>query len=172
MDLEVGRVKQGWLADLLLVDGDPTQDVSILQDVDSHIGNAPPGDDMTVLVDYFGREVTDALAGETTYEYDEVGNRILERDAEGRETKLEYDAVGQLTARVRPLGQREEFTYDAAGNRTSPPSPRPTEQCCGPTIGVGTHTGTRPSRRPIWRRSPFMIYDTPTRAWPESPGPT
>ena len=34
MDLEVGRVKQGWLADLLLVDGDPTQDVSILQDKD------------------------------------------------------------------------------------------------------------------------------------------
>ena len=32
MDLEVGRVKQGWLADLLLVEGDPTQDVSILQD--------------------------------------------------------------------------------------------------------------------------------------------
>ncbi|MFN3459359.1 MAG: amidohydrolase family protein, partial [Novosphingobium sp.] len=34
MGLEVGRVKQGWLADLLLVDGDPTQDVSILQDKD------------------------------------------------------------------------------------------------------------------------------------------
>lgn len=34
MNLEVGRVKQGWLADLLLVDGDPTQDVSILQDKD------------------------------------------------------------------------------------------------------------------------------------------
>ncbi|MFN3457388.1 MAG: amidohydrolase family protein [Novosphingobium sp.] len=32
MGLEVGRVKQGWLADLLLIDGDPTQDVSILQD--------------------------------------------------------------------------------------------------------------------------------------------
>lgn len=34
MDLKVGRVKQGWLADLLLVDGDPTQDVAILQDKD------------------------------------------------------------------------------------------------------------------------------------------
>ncbi|MBF9149643.1 amidohydrolase family protein [Novosphingobium jiangmenense] len=34
MDLKVGRVKEGWLADLLLVDGDPTQDVSILQDKD------------------------------------------------------------------------------------------------------------------------------------------
>jgi len=32
MDLQVGRVREGWQADLLLVDGDPTQDVSILQD--------------------------------------------------------------------------------------------------------------------------------------------
>lgn len=34
MGLEVGLVREGWLADLLLVDGDPTQDVSILQDKD------------------------------------------------------------------------------------------------------------------------------------------
>ncbi len=34
MDLEVGLVKPGYLADLLLVDGDPTQDVRILQDKD------------------------------------------------------------------------------------------------------------------------------------------
>lgn len=32
MGLEVGLVRVGWLADLLLVDGDPTQDVAILQD--------------------------------------------------------------------------------------------------------------------------------------------
>ena len=32
MGLEVGQVREGWLADLLLVDGDPTQDVAILQD--------------------------------------------------------------------------------------------------------------------------------------------
>jgi imidazolonepropionase-like amidohydrolase len=31
MDMPVGEIKQGWLADLLLVDGDPTLDVRILQ---------------------------------------------------------------------------------------------------------------------------------------------
>jgi imidazolonepropionase-like amidohydrolase len=32
MNLDVGQVREGWLADLLIVDGDPTADVSILQD--------------------------------------------------------------------------------------------------------------------------------------------
>jgi imidazolonepropionase-like amidohydrolase len=32
MALDVGLVKEGFLADLLLVDGDPTQDVAVLQD--------------------------------------------------------------------------------------------------------------------------------------------
>ena len=34
MGLEVGQVREGWLADLLLVDGDPTHDVAIVQDKD------------------------------------------------------------------------------------------------------------------------------------------
>lgn len=34
MGLEVGQVREGYLADLLLVDGDPTADVAILQDRD------------------------------------------------------------------------------------------------------------------------------------------
>jgi len=31
---ELGTVSEGWLADLILVDGDPSKDVSILQDAD------------------------------------------------------------------------------------------------------------------------------------------
>jgi len=33
MDMEVGQIKPGKLADILLVDGDPTSDVTILQDI-------------------------------------------------------------------------------------------------------------------------------------------
>ena len=32
MGLPVGQLKEGWLADLLIVDGDPLQDVRLLQD--------------------------------------------------------------------------------------------------------------------------------------------
>ena len=32
MGMQVGLIKEGYLADLLLVEGDPTQDVAILQD--------------------------------------------------------------------------------------------------------------------------------------------
>ena len=32
METELGMIKEGWLADLILVDGDPLADVRILQD--------------------------------------------------------------------------------------------------------------------------------------------
>jgi imidazolonepropionase-like amidohydrolase len=38
MGIEAGRVKEGYLADLLLVDGDPVRDVSILQDPERLVG--------------------------------------------------------------------------------------------------------------------------------------
>ncbi|GLS99127.1 hydrolase [Sphingobium jiangsuense] len=34
MGIDVGQVREGWLADLLLIDGDPVQDIAILQDKD------------------------------------------------------------------------------------------------------------------------------------------
>ena len=44
MDMNLGQIKQGYLADLLLVNGDPTQDVSILQDRDNLIAIMKDGD--------------------------------------------------------------------------------------------------------------------------------
>ena len=37
MEMNLGQIKEGYLADLLLVNDDPTQDVSILQDRDNLI---------------------------------------------------------------------------------------------------------------------------------------
>jgi imidazolonepropionase-like amidohydrolase len=41
---EAGQVRQGFLADLLLVDGDPVADVSILQDKDRFVAILKGGD--------------------------------------------------------------------------------------------------------------------------------
>lgn len=37
MGMNIGMIKEGYLADLLLVDGDPTKDVTIMQDADSFL---------------------------------------------------------------------------------------------------------------------------------------
>ena len=62
-------------------------------------------------------KVIDAMGGETTYLYDEVGNRISQTDANGHVTRFEYDHLGRLTKRILPLGMIETFAYDAASNR-------------------------------------------------------
>ncbi len=64
-------------------------------------------------------KVTDALSGETTYGYDEPGNRISQTDAAARTTTFEYDAGGRMTKRTLPMGQSETFVYDPNGNVTS-----------------------------------------------------
>jgi RHS repeat-associated protein len=51
----------------------------------------------------------------TRYQYDEVGNKIAQTDAEGRTTRWEYDAMGRETARILPGGEREEKQYNLAG---------------------------------------------------------
>ena len=60
--------------------------------------------------------VTDALGGETTYGYDEAGNRISQTDPNDHETRLEYDNLGHMTRRILPMGQSETMHYDPNGN--------------------------------------------------------
>ncbi|MCS7469110.1 putative Ig domain-containing protein [Stieleria sp. ICT_E10.1] len=79
-------------------------------------------------------EVDDPISGSrvrprTEYEYDELGNLVVQRDARGRETLFEYDGQGRRTATVLPLGQRSSTTYNAVGNVIS------TTDFNGDTIG-------------------------------------
>jgi RHS repeat-associated protein len=55
----------------------------------------------------------------TVYSFDELGNKISQRDAEGRITRWNYDAGKRVTGRILPGGQRESFYYDAVGNITA-----------------------------------------------------
>lgn len=55
-------------------------------------------------------------ANETSYTYDEAGNKLTQTDAEGRTTRWTYDAMGRVLTRTLPLGQVETFTYDVIGN--------------------------------------------------------
>ncbi len=60
-------------------------------------------------------QTVDGADQRTEYEYDELGNLVVQRDANGHETRFEYDGLGRRTATVLPLGQRSETTYDAVG---------------------------------------------------------
>jgi RHS repeat-associated protein len=66
------------------------------------------------------KTVTDNMPtqGVTKYDYDEVGNRIRQTDANVHATNYQYDQRGRRTQRTLPLGQSESYTYDANGNLT------------------------------------------------------
>ncbi|WP_040925441.1 DUF6531 domain-containing protein, partial [Saccharibacillus kuerlensis] len=61
-------------------------------------------------------EVQDALAGKTTYTYDEKGNRTSITNALGQKTTFEYDDKGNVTKATDPSGESISMTYNARGD--------------------------------------------------------
>jgi RHS repeat-associated protein len=51
----------------------------------------------------------------TTYDYDEVGNKIRQTDALGRHTLFAYDKNGRMVKRTLPMGQFETIHYKEDG---------------------------------------------------------
>jgi RHS repeat-associated protein len=60
-----------------------------------------------------------ATAQNTVYQYDILGNKTSQTDAEGRTTRWTYDAANRVTSRVLPDGRTERFAYDETGKLTS-----------------------------------------------------
>lgn len=52
----------------------------------------------------------------THYDYDEVGDRTMQVDANQHTTRFAYDSLGRRTSRTLPLGQTESYTYESNGN--------------------------------------------------------
>ncbi|MFC6549102.1 RHS repeat-associated core domain-containing protein [Cohnella cellulosilytica] len=55
----------------------------------------------------------------TRIKYDEVGNRIEERNARGFLTQYEYDGMNRVVSKTDAENQVISYTYDRAGNKTS-----------------------------------------------------
>jgi YD repeat-containing protein len=53
-----------------------------------------------------------------SYGYDEAGNLITQKDANGHITRYEYDGLGREKAEEKPLGERSTKSYDATGRLT------------------------------------------------------
>jgi len=60
---------------------------------------------------------------ETTYAYDEAGNKISETNAVGGTTTYQYDAMNRVTKETFPDGSFNAIKYDAEGNAVKVGSP-------------------------------------------------
>jgi len=56
--------------------------------------------------------INDVAVPDTSYTYDEVGNKLTQEDAEGRVTTWTYDYYGRVLTRTLPELMVESFVYD------------------------------------------------------------
>lgn len=57
-------------------------------------------------------EIGNVSVPETQYEYDEVGNKLSQQDANRHLTQWTYDYHNRVLTRTLPAGQQERFVYD------------------------------------------------------------
>ncbi|MBU1045321.1 MAG: hypothetical protein KJ915_13110 [Candidatus Omnitrophica bacterium] len=58
--------------------------------------------------------ITDALGNVTSFEYDPLGRKILEKDANNKAVEYEYDSNGNLIKEIDKLNHQTIYVYDAA----------------------------------------------------------
>jgi RHS repeat-associated protein len=63
--------------------------------------------------------VQDALGNETTYEFDDAGNRTRMVDALSHETRFEYDGQNRLVKTIYPDGTFTSIEYDLGGRKVA-----------------------------------------------------
>ena len=81
----------------------------------------------------------------TEYEYDAVGNRTVERWANGNVVQHAYDGLNRLTSTTDSLGPIATFGYDSRGNRVRA---RPTPTATSPKPTSTPSTGSSSSACP------------------------
>ncbi|MCK5493316.1 MAG: RHS repeat protein, partial [Candidatus Omnitrophica bacterium] len=63
--------------------------------------------------------ITDALGNITRYDYDPLGRKILETDANAKSIEYEYDAIGNMLKEIDKLNHESNYNYDNANRLVS-----------------------------------------------------
>ncbi len=63
--------------------------------------------------------ITDALGNITRYDYDPLGRKILETDANSKSIEYVYDANGNIITEIDKLNHETNYSYDAANRLTA-----------------------------------------------------